>query len=169
MVAGPETARLLNEYQGKYVQKKEKHDRHHEQIPSIQKAFITDVKSAINVMEEAGNPFKETSSDLLKLDTKVLMSNEVIEAVRTAEDIGKHQYQRFVEERLNDNVRSFYDSMTRNSLPLFKTGPKKFVAVVGVARAKPTARLTQHITKNTLVKLNHILAQCWKVWRHWLR
>ncbi len=124
MVAGPETARMLNEYEDKYNQKRQKHDRHHEQIPSIQKAFKADVKRVIQVIEEAGNPFMEPSADLMALDTKVVMSAEVIEAVKTAQDIGTRQYQQFVEGRLNDNV-NFYDSITKNNLPLFKTGSKK--------------------------------------------
>jgi hypothetical protein len=66
----------------------------------------------------------EPSADLMALDTKVVMSAEVIEAVKTAQDIGTRQYQQFVEGRLNDNV-NFYDSITKNNLPLFKTGSKK--------------------------------------------
>ena len=115
---------MLNECEDKYNQKRQKHDRNHEQIPRIQKAFKADVKRVIQVIEEAGNPFMEPSADLMALDTKVVMSAEVIEAVKTAQDIGTRQYQQFVEGRLNDNV-NFYDSITKNNLPLFKTGSKK--------------------------------------------
>ena len=45
--------------------------------------------------------------------------------MRTAEDIGKRQYQQFVEERLGDDDKSFYDSIARNNLTLFKSGSKK--------------------------------------------
>ena len=35
MVAGPETARLLTEYEEKHSRKKKESERHHEQIPSV--------------------------------------------------------------------------------------------------------------------------------------
>ena len=66
----------------------------------------------MDVIQDASNPFQEMSAELLTLDTMVF-SGDVIHAVRTAEDIGKHQYQRFVEERLVDDGRPFYDSVAR--------------------------------------------------------
>ena len=96
MVAGPETDRMLNKYEEKYNQKRQKHDCHHEQIPSIWKAFKADVKRVIHVIQETGNPFMVTSTDLLTLDTKMVMSVEVVEAVKTAQNIGTRQYQQFV-------------------------------------------------------------------------
>ena len=92
MVAGPETARLLMEFDEKHSMKKKDTDRHHEQIPSVQKKFLSRVKSVTDVMEEIGNPFADTSSDLYTLDTKVIMPASVVNAVRSAEDIGKTQY-----------------------------------------------------------------------------
>ena len=44
--------------------------RHHEQVPSLQKAFAKDVKALNRVIEEMGNPFFEDSADLLVVDTK---------------------------------------------------------------------------------------------------
>ena len=45
-------------------------DRHHEQIPSVQKTFLSQVKSVIDVLEELGIPFADTSTDLYMLETK---------------------------------------------------------------------------------------------------
>ena len=63
----------------------------------------------------------DTTADLYTLDTKVLMPNIVIQSVNSVEDIGKTQYQRFIEERITDNVSSFNDTIPKNSLPLFDT------------------------------------------------
>ena len=73
MVAGPETARPLTEYDDKHSLKKKDTDRHHEQIPSVQKTFLSQVKSVTDVMEELGNPFADTSKDPYMLDTKRIM------------------------------------------------------------------------------------------------
>ena len=41
--------------------------RHHEEVPSVQKAFAKDVKSLITVIEEMGNPFCEGSAHCIVL------------------------------------------------------------------------------------------------------
>ena len=64
MVAGPETARPLTEYDDKHSMKTKDTDRHHEQIPSVQKTFLCQVKGVTDVIEELGNPFADTSTDL---------------------------------------------------------------------------------------------------------
>jgi hypothetical protein len=127
MIAGPEMARLINEYEVNHPTRNRDtlHDRHHEQIPSIQRNFVKHVKSMVSIFEEMGNPFTEDSMDLLTLDTKVIMSKEVVQAVRNAEEIGRTQYQAFVDERIAASTDHFYHTVTKNSLPLFKTGPRK--------------------------------------------
>ena len=47
------------------------------------------VKNIIEVMEELGNPFADIGTDLYSLETMQIVSEAVIEAVRSAEDIGK--------------------------------------------------------------------------------
>ena len=91
MVAGPETARLLNEYDDKHSVNKQDTERHREQMLSVQNPFLSHVKSVTDVVEEFGNRFSETSSDLYTLDTKVIMPDSVVYTIRTAEDIGKTQ------------------------------------------------------------------------------
>ena len=48
-------------------------------------------------MGEHGNLFVDTGTDLYSLETKHIMSERVVEAVRSAEDMGKmYQYQKCV-------------------------------------------------------------------------
>ena len=116
MVAGPETARLLMEYDDKHSSKRKDTDHHHEQIPSVQKTFITHVKNVTDIIEELGNPFADTSSDLYVLDGKHIMPDSVVDAIRSAEDIGKTQYQNFVEKRLQSNTTEFNDTISKNKV-----------------------------------------------------
>ena len=44
--------------------------------------FIKDVKSLISTMKEMGNPFWDTSGDLLVLDTRVVAEVAVVDSVR---------------------------------------------------------------------------------------
>ena len=79
-------------------------DRHHEQIPSVQKTFITHVRNVTDIIEELDNPFVDTSSDLFALDSKQIKPKSVVYAIKSAEDIGKAQYHTFLEERLYNNT-----------------------------------------------------------------
>ncbi len=98
MIPGPEIARVISEI-SMNSKSKSKHC-HHEQIPSIQSRFATNVRNVVDVFNDMGNPFTETSTDLLALDTKIIMADEVIQSVKTAEDLGKKQYKAFIEERM---------------------------------------------------------------------
>ena len=81
MVAGPEVARLISEYEDKFSIHQESSPLHHEQIPSVQKKFLSNVKSIIEIIDDIGNPFSESSTDLYSLDTKAVMPASVIETV----------------------------------------------------------------------------------------
>jgi hypothetical protein len=102
MVAGPEIARMVTEFEDHAIGKRISDDDHghHEQHSGVQADFLNDVRSLTAVIGEMGNPFLEESQDLLVLDTRDIMDTSVAEAVRKAETIGKEQYDTFVEERL---------------------------------------------------------------------
>ena len=51
--------------------------------------LLSQCKNVTEVMEEPGNPFADTGADLYSLETKQIMSERVVEAVRSAEDMGK--------------------------------------------------------------------------------
>ena len=78
MIAGPETGRIISELSVKHSSNSK--CSHHEQIPSIQSRFAANVTSVIDVINEMGNPFTETSSDLFDIDTKIIMADEVIDS-----------------------------------------------------------------------------------------
>ena len=115
IVAGPETARLLTEYEEKHSMEKKESERHHEQIASVQKTFIAQTKNVIDVMEELGDPFADTSTDLYTIDSKLIMPDSVVHTISTAEDTGKAQHQTFVPERLNSNIAAINYSETSHS------------------------------------------------------
>ena len=74
---------------------------------------------------------------------KVIMLDSVVNTIETAEDIGKTQYQRFVEKRIDYNVTAFHDTIWKNSLPLFNSGS-------GQTAAKSTSKISilQHDVLN---------------------
>ena len=127
MVAGPEIARVVKEFESTYVEQKPNDVHHHEQVPAVQKAFAKDVQALLEVIEEMGNPFTEDSADLIVLDSKEIMSECVVEAVKKAKEMGECQFETYVEERLDKCSKPITDTISRNKLPLFGASEKKTV------------------------------------------
>ena len=93
MIAGPEVVRIIQEFEETSAKEvSEEKRRHHEQTPCIQTVFKKDVLSLVSAIEEMGNPFQEDSTDLLILDSKEIMDETVVKAVREVVSIGQDQY-----------------------------------------------------------------------------
>lgn len=134
MVAGPEVARLIEEFQDS-KQDRPQDTKHHDQSSSVQTAFLKDVQSMIKVMEEFGNPFEEDSQDLLVLDTKEVAPPLAVDALRRSRKVGQVQYDNFVRERLVERTKPIHDPVKRNKLQIF-----------GQPATKPQAKGKQQMT-----------------------
>ena len=121
LVAGPEISRLILEFENSFQSiESQTSKRHHEQNPNTQKTFAKDVNALVDTFEEMGNPFLENNGDLLTLDTKIIMSKEVIQTVNTIEKKGQQQYDTFLSERITgDPNNSLSDTIKKNNYPLF--------------------------------------------------
>ena len=128
MIGGPEIARMVTEYEGQSAPEKKLSTKHHEQVPSVQNAFLKNVKSLVSSVEDLGNPFKEDSGDLLALDTKDIMPAEVVESVQNIKKIGQSQYKAFVSERMVERTKPITHPIKRNKLPLFSRPTTKSVS-----------------------------------------
>uniref|UniRef100_A0A8C4QRU2 Uncharacterized protein n=1 Tax=Eptatretus burgeri TaxID=7764 RepID=A0A8C4QRU2_EPTBU len=107
MVAGPEVARVIMEFEEANMHPNANEEtRHHEETPCAQEAFAEDVQSLVAVIEELGNPFEEDSPDLLVRDTKKIADLAVIETVRTAKQIGQEQFQAYSTDCLIDRTKT---------------------------------------------------------------
>ena len=65
------------------------------------------------------------SNEMLKLDTGDIMNEELVNTVRTIEDLGKNQYKDFQRAVLVDCTRSIHEPIKKNSLPPFKCPTQK--------------------------------------------
>ena len=120
-VAGPEVCRVIKEYETISITDKTVNLKHHEETPSAQKGFKTDVFSLIHTIEEMGNPFlEESTTDLLTLDTKDVMDQKVTTMLKNYTSTGKKQCDNFVME-----LDKFYSPISRNKFTLFDTSTRK--------------------------------------------
>ena len=131
MVSGPEIARVINEFQ--VSQEMSKHEkepdfRHHEEVKGVQDAFVREVKSLSATIEEMGNPFMESSKDLLVLDTHDIVDSPVTDTIKNIVKNCKRQYEEFVTKRLVKRNKSLFDLIQTNKNFLFSCRPLKTVS-----------------------------------------
>ena len=81
MVAGPEVARMVNEFESLKSRTSVDRYNHHEQHKGVQTTFLEEVRSLVGIIEEMGNPFMGQSENLLILDIRDILDTSVGEAV----------------------------------------------------------------------------------------
>lgn len=127
MVAGPEQARLLTEFENISGMGKENSNHfHHEEILSTQKHFKQQVRNLTQTIKAMGNPFLNATEELLTLDSLDVMDQSVVHTVRTIEDVGKQQYKEYYKEVLINCKKSVHEPIKKNSLRLFKSPAPKY-------------------------------------------
>ena len=119
MLAGPEQARLLTEFETCFTVENAKHC-HHEEGLSLQKSFKQEVMNLSETIREMGNPFLNETEELLTLDSHDVLNQSVVGTVRKIEALGKQQYNDYFKSVLVDCEKSIHDPIKKNSLRLFK-------------------------------------------------
>ena len=84
-------------------------------------SFAQSVQALTATIEEMGNPFIESSGDLLVLDSRNIIDTAVVDTLRHIEKLGQDQYEAYVEERLINQTKPITDPIKRNSPPLFSS------------------------------------------------
>ncbi|KAG7160196.1 hypothetical protein Hamer_G012740 [Homarus americanus] len=119
MVAGPEVARVIAEFESSQKAEQTKANfHHHEQTNTTQDKFLQDVKALTLVMEEMGNPFEEESADLMVLHTKEILCPEAVKSVQNVVKLGQEQF-------LEDKSKPIGDTIKLNKLTLFSSMKSK--------------------------------------------
>ncbi len=130
MVAGPEMARVVGVFLCEFDKKEASSHlrnsiRHHEDKPGVQAAFLKNVKTLVATMNDMGNPFSDTSGDMIVIDTREVVYTAVVDSVHRIESLGKTQIDEFFKSRLVDRSKPLNDRISRNNLQLFRWRPEK--------------------------------------------
>ena len=120
MVAGPELARILSEFESSInPQRNPNADAcHHEQTNAIQASFTEQALSMVDVIEDMGNPFQDDGGLLYALDTKQVADDEAVATVNSIELTGQVQYEEYIEARLAGE-QPISDPIKKNNLSIF--------------------------------------------------
>ena len=91
-MAGPEVARVIAEFEAVMPSSKGSIPKHHDQSPSVQKRFAADTKAFVIAFQEAENPFKEVSDEIIILNTKEVLSEDIARCIMCAHEEGNKQH-----------------------------------------------------------------------------
>ena len=132
MLAGPEQARLIHDFEESFIPSNADFDfRHHEEGEASQRRFLEQINDLqLTIENEFGNPFEDKCPELVILDTRCCADDTVIKTIQDIKCIGQQQYETFKEEVLIKREKSVHTRLKRNSLPLFKT-PKTKADITG--------------------------------------
>ena len=120
MIAGPEQARLLKEFEQEYISEEDKKQQHHEEGLSTQKIFKGQALTLVTTISGMSNPFLDDTPELLTLDTRNVIDGSVVNTVRTVESVGRDQYNKYHKTVIVDRTHSIHEPIKNNSLPLFR-------------------------------------------------
>jgi len=127
-ICGPEIARMVREFEDASVLRNvdSKDFRHHEETPGFQKRFKDHYQSLIEEFEKLGNPFlcEGEDTDLIQLDTRDVMGEDIVETVNEIERLGKSQAETFITERIVERSCPIDAPIKKNKLQLFSTASK---------------------------------------------
>ena len=124
-VAGPEQARILEEFESSYLTKTCGDYHNHEEGQSTQETFKSQVNKLTKIILSKGNPFLETSPELMTLDSHIVLEKPIVQTLYSMECVGKEQHASYVKEVLVDRTASIHQTIKRNKLILFKKSQSK--------------------------------------------
>ena len=94
-------------------------------VLATQASFLTNVKALVETIDNMGNPFSDTSGDLLVLDRREIMNAAVIHSIRNLKELGERQCSEFFNCRLVQRTTPVTERIPRNNVPLFRWRPDK--------------------------------------------
>ena len=71
------------------------------------------------------NPFKETSSELITLDTGEVMDPVIVDSLKNAQTIGKKMFTEFVTDRIEEASKPLSDVIKKPNLLTFPNRPQQ--------------------------------------------
>ena len=117
-VAGPEIARVITEFEVGILTLKNHIFKHHVQSPCVQQRFVAHTKAQVIAFQEAGNPFDEDNHEVVIIDTREVMPNNVARSIMGAHREGKKQHADVVAHRLQSTAVAFHAPIKMNKIHL---------------------------------------------------
>ena len=124
MLSGPETTRILRQFEEQYLPNRDGDDHlNHEMGASAQRTFMKQVNHLANVIRRMGNPFLDDFPELITLDSRDCLDDSVAESVFNLQELGKTQYQQYVKDVIQDRSICIGSTIKINKLSRYSKQP----------------------------------------------
>ena len=102
---------------GRNTYAEERRPKHHDHSPSLQQRFVAHNNALVKAFQEAVNPFHENSDEVVIIDTRYVMTDNVARIVMSAHP-GQKQRADFVAHRLHSTALAFHALIKINKIHL---------------------------------------------------
>ena len=121
----PEVLRAIDEFECACFSASTSNERleHPESSAAEQKKFIKHLNALCDLVKEGTvvNPFNETSSELITLDTGEVMDPAIVDCLKNAPTIGKNMFTEFVTDRIEKAFKPLSDEIKNPTCTHFQT------------------------------------------------
>ena len=117
-VAGPQISRISTEFETGILTRKSAVLKPQNQSPIDQQRFVAHTKTPVIAFQEAGNHLDEDSHEVVIIDTRGVMPDNVARIIMGAHGEGKKQHGDFVANRLPSTAVAFHAPITMNKINL---------------------------------------------------
>ena len=124
-VAGPQIARIITEFEAGMFTRENAVLKHRDQSPSDQHRVVAHTNALIIAFQEAGNHLYENSHEVVIIDTRQVMLDNVARSILGAHGEGKKQHVDFVAHRMQSTAVAFHSPIKMNKIYLPAIDTKK--------------------------------------------
>jgi len=127
MAAGPEVARLIEEFQdATELENRSQATKQHDQRASVQTTFLKTVQSVIRMMEETSGIHLKRAAKICWYSTQRRSQHHLeLQTPSVVHKVGLVQFDNFVRERLVKRMKATEDAIHRNKLKIFSQHASK--------------------------------------------
>ena len=122
LLSKAEVLRIIDEFE-QVVHPADKSTAHHEEARHFQLQFKKNVVDLKREISEKGNPFLESSNELIALDSREVMTSEVAKCLQNAKDIGQKEHESYVQNRIVEASVPVTDTIHRQNIFTFQNRP----------------------------------------------
>ena len=124
MLAGPEVARIINQFEDDYyydVDSEEITQKcHNEEGRVSQSTFQRHVNGLTTAIRNMGYPFQDDFPELVQLDTRDCVDNSIAISLNPFEKLGMKQYAEYKKSIILESSKAIDETIKKNNFPLFK-------------------------------------------------
>ena len=124
MLAGPEVARIINQFEEDYNYDGDPEEItqkcHHEEGPASRSTFQRHVNGLTTTIRNMGNPFQDDFPELVQLDTRDCVDNSIAISLSSFEELGMKQYKEYKKSVILESSKAIDETIKKNNFPLFK-------------------------------------------------